>query len=306
MTHFLQSAAWEVFQNSLGRTTARDQDDGWSYLAVLERGTGNTRLYVPYGPDAHNDAAFSAALDSLKRLATEHKVTFVRIEPTFSNASLLKSHGFRPTSYQQLNPTRTQVIDLTPPKDEILAQMNQNNRNITRNYANKGVVIRQSYDPKDISILTDLMKSVARRNSITPHSPDYFAKQAATLFPLKAASLYYAAVDKKPIAAALVYDSDTTRYYAHAASDDNYRKLSAGTALVGQMILDAKDSGLQQFDLYGIAPDNTPRHPWAGFTKFKQSFGGQPVDFGGTWELSLRPFPYWFYRIYQSLRRLVR
>lgn len=307
MTHFLQSAAWEAFQKSLGRKTYRDQGDGWSYLAILENGASNTRLYTPYGPELENEKALNVAIASLKAYAKAENATFLRIEPVFpASSSTLKALGFKPVSYQQLNPSRTQVIDLSPSSEEILAQMGQNSRNLTRNYANKGITVKTSVNPNDISILTGLMTGVADRNGITPHSADYFKKQAEVLFPLEAATLYYATFEDKPIAAALVYDSESTRYYAHAAADDTFRKLSAGTALLGQMILDAKQKGLNSFDLYGIAPDNQPNHPWAGFTKFKQSFGGQPVDFAGAWDLPLKPASYLLYRTYQTLRRIVR
>src|SRR5690606_26698279 len=122
----------------------------------------------------------------------------------------------------------------------ILAQMSQNSRNLTRNYHNKGLTIHKSTDPNDITILTSLLADVARRNHITPHSDEYFTAQADTLMPIGAACLFYVSYQDSPIAAALVYDSATTRYYAHAAADDSHRKLSAGTALVGHMILDAK------------------------------------------------------------------
>lgn len=307
MTHFLQSTPWEAFQKSLDRKTIRESGKGWSYLAIVEKGSGNTRLYVPYGPNVDDGEALKAAISSLITHAHTEGATFLRIEPTLSTApSLLVTLGFKPVSYQQLNPARTQVIDLLPSKDEILAQMSQNSRNLTRNYTNKGIVIHTSHDPKDITILTDLMKKVANRNGITPHSEAYFRKQAEVLFPLGAATLYYASYESKPVAAALVYDDDTARYYAHAAADDTYRRLSAGTALVGQMILDAKDKGLTVFDLYGIAPENEPNHPWVGFTKFKQSFGGHVVDFAGAWDLPLKPLAYRLYRNYQKTRRILR
>ena len=61
---------------------------------------------------------------------------------------------------------------------------------------------------------------------------------------------------------------------------------------------------LSYFDLYGIAPDgSSPYHPWAGFTKFKRSFGGEDVTFGGSWDIPLQPVEYWLYRIYQTVRR---
>lgn len=307
MTHFLQSPAWATFQEALGRTVVRDHGDGWSYQAIVESGTLNTRLYTPYGPACTSEESFNAALASLTSYATAHKLTFVRVEPTTDiTPDQLATRGLRPVTYQQLQPAHTQVIDLSPTPDELLAGMSQNSRNITRNYHKKGVTIHTSHDPSDIHILTDLLAPVATRNHIQTHSVEYFRAQAETLFPAQSATLYYASVNTTPIAAALVYDSGTTRYYAHAAANDEYRKFSAGTALVGQMMLDAKEKGLTSFDLYGIAPSDDPTHPWAGFTKFKKSFGGQGVTYVGAWDLPLRPVQYRLYRAYQSLRRQMR
>lgn len=306
-THFLQSDAWKQFQENLGRKVVVDHGDDWSYLAVLEPGKGNTRLYTPYGPTLKTEAALPEALASLTKAAKDHNATFVRIEPTLAlSAHHLASLGLKPVTYQSLNPSRTQIIDLSITKDELLAQMSQNSRNLTRNYTNKGISITVSTDPKDVHYLTDLLDKVAARNHISPHSKNYFTVQAETLFPLGAACLYLAHYESRVIAAALVFDDAHARYYAHAAADDTYRKLSAGTALVGQMILDAQANGQKYFDLYGIAPDDIPNHPWRGFTKFKQSFGGTPVDYSGSWDLPLKPLPYYGYRSYQTLRRHLR
>lgn len=124
--------------------------------------------------------------------------------------------------------------------------------------------------------------------------------------PLKAAVLYVAEFEGAPIAATLVYDSEDTRTYAHAAASDEHRKLNAGTALVGQMILDAKEAGLKYFDLYGIADSDDPRHPWAGFTKFKKSFGGEPVTYPGAWDFPIHKWKYRLYRMYQKVRKGLR
>lgn len=307
MISFLQSKAWQTFQQKLNREIFTDSGDRWSYLAIKESGTLNTRLYTPYGPTVADEASFDSAIASLKKVARQQGVAFIRVEPQSGvTTDYLESHGFRPVTYQQLQPAHTQIIDLSHTKDEILAAMSQNSRNITRNYHKKGVTIRTSHDPSEITILTSLLARVAHRNHITPHSQAYFHTQALALFPVKAATLYIAELENTPIAAALVYDSADTRTYAHAAADDEYRKLSAGTALVGQMILDAKDAELTYFDLYGVAPSDDPRHPWAGFTRFKKSFGGKEVTYPGAWDLPLRPLQYWIYRTYQSIRKKLR
>lgn len=307
MTSFLQSSAWRSFQESLGRTTYSDSGEDWSYLAIKESGTLNTRLYTPYGPVCADETSFDKALTSLKEIAKKESVTFLRVEPQNGiTAEQLKARGFRPVTYQQLQPAHTQIIDLTQDYDAILAAMSQNSRNITRNYHKKGVTIRTSHTPDDITILTSLLARVASRNHITAHSDAYFRAQAESLFPTKAATLYIAEYEGTPIAASLIYDSDDTRTYAHAAADDTYRKLNAGTALVGQMILDAKAKGLSRFDLYGIADSDDPTHPWSGFTKFKKSFGGTPVTYVGAWDLPLNLAMYWLYHAYQSLRQMRR
>lgn len=306
MSHFLQSKAWGEFQRSLGRTVITQSGDGWSYQAYLETGTGNRRLYCPY-PNFGSDKNLDELLISLRDQAEKLNCTFLRFEfGAKPSTKFLNTRGFRKVTYQQLQPSHTQIIQLTSSKEDILAQMSQNSRNITRNYHKKDIVIHTSHEVRDISILTKLLSRVAQRNHITTHPSAYYQKQAEALFPSKTATLYYATLGNVPIAAALIVDSDSTRYYTHAAADDVYRKLSAGTALVGQMILDAKDKGLAEFDLYGIAPSDSPSHPWAGFTKFKQSFGGSPVAFQGAWDLPLISLKYRAYRLYQFVSRRLR
>ena len=304
--HFLQSTAWETFQQSLGRTTFRRSGDGWDFLAILEPGTANSRLYCPYGPTVADRTALTAAIAELTQLGQSQQVSFLRIEPVDpAYNAFLSSHKWRKVTYQQLQPEHSHLLDLTQPKEQLIAQMAQPVRNIYRNYHKKGVVVHHSTDPKDIEILLQFVHQVAQRNGIRPHRDDYFRQQAATLFPLHAAQLWYAMFEGQPIAAALFYQTETTLYYAHAGASalPQHRKLNAGTAVLAEAIIDAQQRGLQLVDLYGIAPTGaSPDHPWAGFTKFKRSFGGSDVTFAGAWDLPLRPVSYWLYRAYQIIR----
>lgn len=305
--HFLQSESWQAFQKQLGRRTFRQSGEGWEYLAVLEEGNRNRRLYCPYGPYARDERAFEEALNSLSALAERQKATFIRVEPTNPKfAHYLAKHGAQPVTYQSLNPQHSHLIDLSPSEDDLIGQMAQPVRNCYRNYHKKAVEVKTSVDPLDIDIFLRLIHEVSDRTGMRPHSDDYFWAQATSLFPTGAAKLWIATHEATPIAAALLYDGFDTRYYAHAAasSDPAFRKLNAGTAIVVEAIIDAKRSGLKVFDLYGIAPDDSsPHHPWAGFTKFKRSFGGVDVELGGSWDIPLKPASYWGYRLYQTVRR---
>lgn len=304
MGNFLQSAAWAEFQSQLGRTVITESGEGWSYQSVREHGTLNTRLYAAHGPEADTPVAMQRALDSLEKAGRTQNATFVRVEPLAAITSdELVKRGYKKVTFNQLQPEHTQIIDLSPPEDEIVAQMHQNTRNLYRNYAKKGVTMHISTNPADIDIFLNFIYNVAKRNHITPHSDAYFRTQAAALFPSGAAKLFYASLDGTPIAAAILYDSDDTRYYAHAAANDAFRKLSAGTSLLAYAIIDAKRAGKSFIDLYGIAPTDDPSHPWAGFTKFKKSFGGHEVTYLGAWDKPLKPLQYFFYKTYQMLRK---
>lgn len=120
------------------------------------------------------------------------------------------------------------------------------------------------------------------------------------------ATLYVAELDGLPIATSLVYDYDGARYYAHAAADYEHRKLAAGAILLVQMIVDAKRAGMQSFDFWGITTSENANHPWYGFTQFKKSFGGQQVDYAGTWDLPVKKFRYLLYIAIRKFNRLRR
>lgn len=303
--HFLQSAAWQAFQEARGRQVFERSGEGWQYRAILEPGTllSPARLYCPYGPTITSERALATALESLRALGRSLKVGYIRIEPLGAEYDARKLK-LREVSYSQ--PSHTLQVDLTPNKDTIVANMKQNNRSIYRNYSKKGLSYHQSDDPADIRHLLTLLHEVAASNKITVHSDEYLTQQAETLLPLKAAKLHLMRYEDDVIAAALTYHTDTTCYYAHAGASHEHRKLAASTALLAEIIMDAKKDGLEVCDLYGITTSDDPKHPWAGFTRFKKSFGGKQVDLSPTYELPLRSFHYSVYRLFKSVLKIVR
>lgn len=297
MSHFLQTKAWQGFQESLGRETYFRSGKGWSYLAILETGKGSRRLYCPYGPTVTSITTLREAVADLKILGKKLDVMMVRVEPIhrFSRENLEKL-GLKKVNYIHLQPQDTRIVNLEKSEEDIIADMNQNCRNRYRNYEKRGMKYVKTYDSKYIDHLITLLDAVAKRTGIKTHSADYFRLQAEELLKNHDASIHMMTLNGKPIAVSLAYDDKTTRYYAHAAADGEYRKLQAGTILVASMIIDAKREGKQSFDLYGIAPNNNPKHPWAGFSSFKKAFGGEVVHYSGLWELAFKKRQYWLYR----------
>ena len=148
------------------------------------------------------------------------------------------------------------------------------------------------------------MKETAKRNNITPHSDEYLTTQAKTLIPLDAATLHFIEYENTVIAAALTYNTDDTCYYAHASASHEHKKLGASTALVAEIIIRAKKNGRKVCDLYGITTSDDPTHPWAGFTRFKQSFGGYLAPLSHTYDLPMKAGLYHTYSLAKRSREL--
>lgn len=305
MSNILQSDIWAKLQEHNGHKVVRGSGDGWNYIATVEGGSTGRYLYAPYGPEADSAAAFEAAIADMKRVAAENKCWFIRVEPTNnaiwgsqSGEAFLAARGFV-LSPRQIQPGHTQIIDLTQPEEDILKDMISSNRNLHRNIHKKGVTFEKSQNPEDVKILLHHLNDTAQRLGFNRQQDDYLMNVAKVLMPADAAVLFIVKVDGEPIGASLNYDSDDTRVYAHTAVSFDHRKLKAGNPLLSHIMLDAKEKGLKYMDLFGIAPTDDPDHEWAGFTKFKKSFGGQSVAFPGTWDLAVSKNGY---RAYQGIR----
>lgn len=303
--HFTQSSHWAAVQSALGKKTFYTEGSGWQCLVILEAGTLGSRVYCPYGPAVANARALDIALSALKQLAKQEQVTYIRVEPTGNlTARQLQVRGLQPAPKDH-QPRDTWVKDLQKPQEDLLAEMTSTNRNLYRTASKKGLQFKQSRTIGDLPIFLDMIHEVAKYTGITPYSDQTFQTIASSLLPRNAAKLYIATHNHKPVASALVYDSPTTRYYAHAASYREARKLHPGSPLLSTMIFDAKAAGQTQFDFFGIAPLDQPNHQWSGLTHFKQSFGGHAKTYLGTWELPTKPLRYTAYRLAHHAKKLL-
>lgn len=305
--HFLQSTAWESFHQNLGNSTFRRGSEEWGYLAILEKSTLPKRLYLPYGPTASDVRTLGVAIDSLHALAKSQDAIFIRLQPTGVEITdrMIKKYDLREVDYSQ--PSITWRLDLTQDKDDIVAQMKQNNRNIYRNYTKKGMSYRRSTNPEDIPHLLRLLHEMKDRNEISIHSDKYLSTQITTLLTHEAASLHFITLVESDtiIAAALIYEGEDTNYYAHAASSFSHRKLNPATALLAEVVIDAKNQGRTTFDFFGITDSDDPKHRWAGFTKFKKSFGGYEFNLGKTYDIPVKKIPYQTYMIAKKVKQLL-
>ncbi len=304
--HFLASEAWSRFQKTKNLETIFAEGKGWLYAAIVETDKINPRLYCPRSPQVESVEALQAALKDLETKAKENDVWFVRIEPDGANINSKDLIGLGYHRVKDYQPSLTWLLDLSPSEDELIANMKQANRNLYRNYQKKGLEFCEADSSDEIEHLIKLFEKISQHKTVKFHPPKYFRNLASSMIDSGSAHLFHVKKDGKIIASSLVYDDNTTRYYAHAASDHDQRKLGAGSVLLTNMIIDAKRRGLKSFDFYGVTDSANPDHPWYGFTKFKQSFGGEYYRYLGTWEKPIKALPYWIYRQVLKLTRLLK
>lgn len=314
--HFLQSTAREKYINLEGKATFRLEAPDFEAMAILETTPLGNYLFCPYGPNLLGEnphASLRTSLKALKTLAKEQKAFFVRIEPTipFSNNTdqndesvftpdFMRSLGLKKS--HDIEPAHTWALDLSQSEEDLLHEMPYSRIQYWHSAEKKGLKLRTTKDPKEITVLTSLLAEVSEKNHFNPQEENHLKNQLKSGF----ATLYIAEYDGQPLAASLIYDHNGIRYYAHSASSRKNKKLSklsAGTVVLIQEIVDAKRQGFESFDFWGITTSKDPNHPWYGFTAYKKSFGGQQIDFSGTWDLPLNSLHYRLYRLIRKINR---
>lgn len=303
-----QTKKWQKLQTELGEKTIFENNNDYTFLAIKKQTKFGNYLYLPYGPYTQTKKGARSAYKALEALAKSKNITFIRIEPQDANTAEFWRNLPNCQKSRNLSPAETWVLDLTPEMDDIYKNMKQNTRNLCKNYAKKSISVKISANKtRDIKILAKFHQEVAKRHKIGAFSEKYLQTEAEQPF----ASLYLAYFDNQPIAASLFFDHENTRFYMQSASDKKFSKLPATYAILNEAITSAKKQKIKKFDFWGIAPENADgtidkHHPWAGFTKFKKSFGGHEVKYVGTYDLVFRPVQYKFYQLARKGNRFLR
>lgn len=308
--NLLQSTAWADFNKALNKTVFEHCGDGWKFNAIKESGHGKAgklfkRLYAPYGPYGINDKTLTDALNTLEQHAKDHNLDYVRIDPTgtLQNTNLLTNLGYIKTA-RDSQPAQTLIINLSDNFDAVLKNMSKTNQYLWRKASVNNLSFKQFYKSDELKPFINMVNNTARRNNAIFHDANYYKTLLNTLGPLKNASVIYAYLNDKPVAGAIFVDdiNTKTRYYMYAGAYAEARKVSAASPLLIYAMQQAKQKGLTAFDMFGVAPINEPNHKWAGFSKFKRSFGGYEVAYNGTYEKPLSKK----YKLLQSARKIYR
>lgn len=301
--HVLQSRAWMRVQEALGYPTLWSSGTGWSWAAAIGQRPGLRHLYVPQGPTAASRPDLDEAVAGLREAAAARSLHLVRLEPQVPGVGAADLEALGARRAPAVQPEHTWVVDLDRGESELRSQLSATHRRRINAAQRQGLAVRSSREPTEIDTFIALVRHTGH-GGFRPQSDRYYRTLADILMPPGMATLYLAEAAGRPVAAVLGLDFGDTRYYAHAASDGTGRRLNAGPPLAWRMILEARAAGRRHFDFWGVLPAPVEGHPWSGFTRFKQGFGGRLVTRCGTWELPLSPGRHALLRLLRLLHRV--
>ena len=205
-----------------------------------------------------------------------------------------------------MQPADSLILDLDKPLDQIEAGMHQKTRYNIHLAERKGVQVFESTNEKSLADFLALQSVTAQRDKIKPFPDSYFQQMYQALVPAGQLSLWRAEFQGSLLAINLMISFGDTVSYNHGASSEEQRNLMAPHLLQWKAIQWAKEKGHSHYDFRGIAPDDNPKHAWAGITRFKKGFGGRVVHYVGCYDFVLNSAWYRLYRLGQTLIKIVR
>lgn len=318
---FLQSWQWGEFQKSLGKNVWRiglkDNNQLIAICQVIENKLplSKSYLYAPRGPvfkknlsSEKKELALRVLLKGLRDITVETKTRhefFIRVEPAIK----INEIDFRKLKFKKVKsvqPKDTLILDLTKNQEKLLAEMHQKTRYNIRLAEKKDIQIRKG-SLSDFEIFWKLMEQTAERDNFHSHSKNYYNELLRSLENKKEGGLtvilWLAELQGKPVATALISYFNKTVTYLHGASDYNYRNLMAPFSLHWEIIKNAKKQGFDYYDFWGISPTQVKNEQksWAGLTRFKKGFGGQEVNFAGTYDFVYNQLLYKLYNLSKKI-----
>lgn len=310
VTHPLQSWEWGEFRTATNIKVER--------IGVFDQGRlvkafqvtfhplpfmGMTVGYCPRGemPDEEQLAV-------LKQLGRQHKALFIKLEPNIAEkvgnpsahqeiTKFLLSHDAVPG--RPLFTRYSFQLDLTKPEEELFANASSKTRYNVNLAAKKGVTIRENTSEAGMEQYISILEETTNRQGFYAHTPEYFRKLWRVMGNSNMIRIFEAWYEDTVLVSWVMFVFNGVLYYPYGSSRSIHRDVMASNLMMWEMIRFGKSQGCSTFDMWGsLGPEPDPKDPWFGFHRFKKGYGGDLVEFIGTFDLVIDS------RFYQAFRFL--
>lgn len=308
VTHLMQSWEWGEFRKSLGTPLLRYGIYRQNHLQrvfqlTLHKIPLSSQFvgYLPKGPLPDKQMA-----DALEQIGKKQNCAFIKLEPNILASTA--PYSIYPSFLPSPKPMFTRynfIIDLTKSEEELLKSMHPKTRYNIKVAQKNGVSVEERIDEKAFEIYLKLYFETTKRQNYHGHDENYHRKVWQSLKKAGMARILLGIYKDQPLTAWMLLNFKDTLYYPYGGSLDEYREVMHSTIVAWEAIKLGKRLGLNHFDLWGALGPNPDSHdPFFGFHRFKKGFGGDLVEYIGTYDMVFNDPLYWMFTMVDKLTPL--
>ncbi len=304
--HPLQSWEWGEARGAMGIEVVRvGEFAGENLTNTFQFTIHNLPFGFKIGYLPRSKYPSTKVIDFLHTFGKKNNLIFIKIEPYERVSSQFTVHSSLQKSPHPLFPEWTIMVDLTKSEEELFKALKSKTRYNVRLAQKKGVQIKEMTNEQGFEIFAKLYFETTKRQKYFGHNYTYHASVFEALNE-RIAHILIAFYGEKPLAAYEVFIFNGLLYYTYGGSSEEERHLMAPNLLMWEAIKFGKASGATQFDMWNALPPNYDhRDPWAGFTRFKEGYGGSHVRLSSGYDLVIKPFLYRAYCVAHAARKMI-
>lgn len=304
--HPLQSWEWGEAREKMGIKVIRigefDREKLMHVFQLTLHQLPYIQSYIGYLPRSIFPS--KKVLEYLERLGKEENCVFIKIEPYEEKLKIANQKSKIKISPHPLFPQWTQILDLKPTAEELLKNMKPKTRYNIRLAEKKGVIIKEVTNQKGFEVFAKLYFETCKRQRYHGHDRHYHQIIFDQL-KINIAHILIAYYQDVPLAAYELFYFNSRMYYVYGGTSLEYRNLMGANLLMWEAIKLGKKLGADRFDMWGsLAPNYNQKHDWAGFTRFKEGYGTEFVNFVPGMDLIIDPIKYQIYNLAFRIRNI--
>ena len=311
VSHPLQSWEWGEARKKTGLTVLRfgeyEKDQLIQIYQMTIHPIPHTSFAIGYIPRSNYPS--TEFLQFMKKFGKTHNLIFIKFEPnTFKSETLHVTrytlHETK-TSPHPLFPSWTQLLDISKSEEELLKGMKSKTRYNIKLAQKKGVIVKEMSNEEGFKIFSNLYFETCKRQKYFGHNQNYHRIVWENL-KINTAHILIAFYNDVPIAAYELFYFKNKLYYTYGGTSLEYKNVMAANLLMWETIKLGKKLGARDLDMWGSLPPNYDEsHDWAGFTRFKEGYGTEFVEFCESFDLICNPILYRVYNLVYVIRQLL-
>ncbi len=310
-SHPLQSWQWGEFRKQTGvgveRLIEEEKKQIKAVYQVSWHKIPKTKFFVGYCPKSVIPTR--EALAKLMEIGKRKGAVFIKFEPNERSGKeeSLKidelTKEFSLIAGKSLFTKYSFQLDISGSEEKILELMHQKTRYNLRLAQKKGVKIVEDSSEAGFEEYWRLTEETTKRQGFYSHTKSYHRKMWQTMIVNGSGHLLKAVYEGKVLTTWVIFELNGVLYYPYGASSNEHREVMANNLMMWEVIRLGKRLGCSTFDMWGsLGPEPDMTDPWYGFHRFKQGYGGELIEFVGSYDLVVSPGLYALYNQVDKIR----